>query len=92
MSTLELAKEQLQNIFPERLAYLVKSSGLSLQQIADGVGVTKQHIIRLKNGKSLPSAILVLALARFFEVDPSYFYSPIDIPGEVLEGLRANPR
>jgi len=90
MTTLEASRAHFRSVFPQQLSRLVKASELSLQQIADGVGITKQHIIRLKNGKSLPSAILLLALAWFFDIDPDYFYSPLEtISEEVLDNIRA---
>ena len=39
---------------------------MSQQQLADAVGVTRQTIFSIEKGKFIPSALLALKIARFF--------------------------
>ena len=44
-----------------------KERGMTQQQLAVGVGVSRQTIISLENGKYSPSIELAFRLARLFE-------------------------
>lgn len=39
---------------------------MSQQQLADAIGVTRQTIFSIEKGKFVPSALLALKIARFF--------------------------
>lgn len=39
---------------------------ITQQQLADGVGVSRQTIHAIENGRFVPSALLALKIARFF--------------------------
>jgi putative transcriptional regulator len=39
---------------------------MSQQDLADAVGVTRQTIFSIEKGKFIPSALLALKIARFF--------------------------
>jgi putative transcriptional regulator len=39
---------------------------MSQQELADAVGVTRQTIFSIEKGKFVPSALLALRIARFF--------------------------
>ena len=39
---------------------------MSQQELADAVGVTRQTIFSIEKGKFIPSALLALKIARFF--------------------------
>ena len=41
---------------------------MSQQQLADAVGVTRQTISSIERGKFVPSALLALKVARYFNV------------------------
>lgn len=57
-----------------RLKDLRIKSGQSLQQVADGVGVSKAHIWELESGKSTnPGVELLKRLAEHFKVTVGYF-------------------
>ncbi len=58
--------------FGDRLHKLRKSRGLSLEEVALGVGVTSSHISQLENGKRNPSFSLISALSNYFDVDPTF--------------------
>lgn len=57
----------------ERLYHLRKKRGLSLEEVALGVGVTSSHISQIENGKRQPSFKLLSDLANFFDMEPAFF-------------------
>jgi transcriptional regulator with XRE-family HTH domain len=55
--------------FAKRLADLRMSKGMSLQQVADKVGISKAHVWNLEKGQAdNPSMELVLKFAELFRV------------------------
>ena len=65
----------------ERLFDLRQGAKLSLQKVADGVGVSKAHIWELEKGRtSNPSFELVQKLATFFGVTPEALIGTTDAP------------
>jgi putative transcriptional regulator len=40
---------------------------MSQQELADAIGVTRQTIYSIEKGKFVPSTLLALAIAKFFE-------------------------
>ena len=48
---------------------------LSQEALADGVGVTRQTIISIEKGRFVPSTLLALKIAKFFNkrVDEIFF-------------------
>jgi len=54
--------------FGKKLRALREKHGLSSRQLAAEVGYTHGQLIRLENGENMPSAELVLKLARYFNV------------------------
>lgn len=51
-----------------RLRILRLTRGLSQEELAQALGVTRQSILAIENGKYLPSIGLALKIARFFEL------------------------
>ena len=49
------------------VSLLRNSAQLTQQQLADGVGVTRQTIIAIEKGNYTPSVLLALKVARFFK-------------------------
>tara|TARA_R110001606_G_scaffold377900_1_gene537352 strand:- start:70 stop:396 length:327 start_codon:yes stop_codon:yes gene_type:complete len=57
----------------DRLTELRKAKKVSLQVVADAVGVSKTHIYELEKGKaSNPSLNLLMGLADFYDVSLDY--------------------
>lgn len=54
--------------------------GFTQKQIAEGIGVTEQAYQRYEYGKVVPSALVLLALADFFEVSLDYLVGRSDEP------------
>jgi len=72
----------------EKLKTLRQKAGQSLQQVADGVGVSKVHIWELEKGSSQnPSLDLLRRLAAHFKVPINYFHDD-EIEPKQAEALR----
>lgn len=52
--------------------------GLTQQQMADAVGVTRQTIIALEKGEYNPSLLLALQLARLLETSVDELFALVD--------------
>lgn len=52
--------------------------GLTQQQMADAVGVTRQTIIALEKGEYNPSLLLALQLARLLETSVDDLFALVD--------------
>lgn len=65
-----------------RIAKLRKEKGLTLQQVADAIGVGNNTISRYENGKREPNLATWLKLANYFNVSVSYITGASDEPGK----------
>lgn len=69
----------------QRIAELRQIKGVSLQQVAGNVGVSKAHIWQLEKGNAdNPALGLVVSLARYFGVSVSYLAGE-DYAGQPLD-------
>lgn len=55
-----------------RIAELRKTKGLTLQQVADAIGVGNNTISRYENGKREPSQNTMIKLSKYFDVPVNY--------------------
>jgi Zn-dependent peptidase ImmA (M78 family)/DNA-binding XRE family transcriptional regulator len=62
---------------PERLRLARQLSGLSLEAVGDGVGISRQYLHQLETGARDPSPDLKSALAAMLDVAVSFFESPL---------------
>ena len=51
-----------------RLEEIRKQRGLRQEELAEAMGVSRQTICSLENGRYNPSVILAIKLARYFEM------------------------
>ncbi len=59
-------------------------NALSLQDLADLVGVSKQMISKYEKGDSMPSSKMLIKLAKSLKVKVDYFFAPSSVElGEV---------
>ena len=65
-------------IFNNRLKELRKNKKLSQEQLAKRAGLTKTSINHWENGKCLPNANAIVALARYFGVTTDYLLGESD--------------
>jgi putative transcriptional regulator len=66
-------KQTLHNIILD----LRTTQGVTQQELADAVGVSRQTIIAIEKGNYTPSVTLALALATYFDthVEDIFFYA-----------------
>ena len=57
-----------------------KEKGLTQKQVADGLGITEQSYQRYEYGKIVPSALVLIALADYFDVSLDYLVGRSDDP------------
>lgn len=59
-------------------------NGLSLQEVADHIGVSKQMINKYEQGKSIPTSEKLIALSKLFHQKVDYFFRKMDFTiGEI---------
>ena len=51
---------------------------MSQQKLADAIGVTRQTIFSIEKGKFVPSTLLALKIARFFEKSVEEIFFIVD--------------
>ena len=54
--------------FSEKLIRLRKREGISQEELAVAIGVTRKTINTVETGKFIPSTVLALKIARYFGV------------------------
>ncbi|KAA3655951.1 MAG: XRE family transcriptional regulator [Chloroflexi bacterium] len=54
--------------FGEKLHMLRQSRGLTLRVLGDKLEVHHTYVSQLEKGKSIPNAIMILKIARYFDV------------------------
>ena len=54
--------------------------GLTQKQVADGIGITEQAYQRYEYGKTVPSALVLISLADYFDVTLDYLVGRSDDP------------
>lgn len=65
--------------FIKRLKELRKENGLTLVQLEKAIGISKSSISEWENGQSVPNALAIITLAKFFEVTSDYLLGLSDI-------------
>jgi putative transcriptional regulator len=58
-----------------RIAELRAAKGLSQQQLADAIGVSRKTISTVETGRFTPSVVIALQLARYFAVSVEQIFS-----------------
>jgi transcriptional regulator with XRE-family HTH domain len=60
-------------VIAERIRQAWLAAGFTHEQLADTVGMTKQAISKYENGKSKPTASVIMKLAKALDQEPTYF-------------------
>jgi Zn-dependent peptidase ImmA (M78 family)/DNA-binding XRE family transcriptional regulator len=68
----------MSSTFAFRLKHARLRSGLSLQQVADEVGLSKQMINKYEQGKSMPASDTLISLARLLQVKVDQLFRKSD--------------
>jgi putative transcriptional regulator len=56
----------MQGIIENRIEHFRQKEGMTQEELAHAVGVTRQTIIALEKGNYTPSVLLALRIAKFF--------------------------
>jgi Zn-dependent peptidase ImmA (M78 family)/transcriptional regulator with XRE-family HTH domain len=76
--------EQMEAIIGQRIRNSRIYKGLSLQEVADNIGVSKQMINKYELGKSVPTSEKLIALSRLFNQKIDYFFRKPEVTiGEI---------
>ncbi|MFQ5615104.1 MAG: helix-turn-helix domain-containing protein [Anaerolineales bacterium] len=77
----------------QRLARLMATSMETDGALAKYLGVSRQQVIKLRQGKVDPRASQIVKLAQRFGVDPGFFIEdePLRIEEEIIENIRVSP-
>ena len=78
---------------PEKLYALRKKSGLSQEQLAEALNVSRQAISKWEGGSATPESDKLLALSNYFGVSLDYLLkdgAPNAAPAEAQEEHRTN--
>lgn len=64
----------MQSIFSSRLKAARKMAGLSMQELADKLGVTKQAIGKYEQGAMQPNSTVLIKMAQALDIKVDYFF------------------
>ncbi len=64
--------------FCERLKFLRAERGLTQKDVAKAIGVAQSAVTFWENGKRVPNALAIIALAKFFDVSADYLLGLTD--------------
>lgn len=74
----------MESIIGQRIRNSRVHKGLSMQEVADTIGVSKQMINKYEQGKSMPTSEKLIALSKLFHQKIDYFFrKPEVIIGEI---------
>lgn len=71
--------------FSEKLYEIRKNSGLSQEELAEKIGVSRQSVSKWETGQAMPEYEKLLALCEYFKVSVDSL-----LKGEDMEGKEAN--
>ena len=78
--------------FSEKLAGLRRREGLSQEQLADRLGVTRQSVSKWEGGSALPELSKLVALSEMFHVSVDYLVKDyLEEPEALPEKIPASP-
>ena len=58
--------------FSEKLPALRRKAGLSQEQLADRLGVTRQSVSKWESGTAMPELVKLISLSELFDVSVDY--------------------
>ena len=62
----------------DRIQYLRKAKGISQEELAEKVGVSRQAVSKWESEQSMPDLEKVIAMSDFFEVTTDYLLKGIE--------------
>ena len=64
----------------DRIQYLRKQRGLSQEELADMVGVSRQSVSKWESEQSIPDLEKIITMSDFFEVTTDYILKGVESP------------
>jgi len=75
----------------DRIQHLRKTKGISQEELADKIGVSRQSVSKWESEQSLPDMDKIIILSDFFEVTTDYILKGIETKAQMGEaGMNAN--
>lgn len=76
--------------FSEKILSLRKSRGLTQEQLAEKLNVSRQSVSKWESGQAIPELETIVALCRVFDITTDYLLKPsemdeLSIKTEMLE-------
>ena len=65
--------------FADRILYLRKSKGISQEELADKVGVSRQAVSKWESEQSMPDVGKIIIMSDYFNVTTDYILKGIEI-------------
>lgn len=75
----------MNSAFPTRLKAARRKAGLSQEQLADALGITKQAISKYEHGKMLPDSAILIQLSKILGFKADYFFREYRISLEKVD-------
>lgn len=63
----------------DRIQYLRKSKGISQEELADKVGVSRQAVSKWESGQSMPDLEKIIIMSDYFDVTTDYILKGIEL-------------
>lgn len=81
----------------EKLIYLRKREGMTQEQLAEKIGVSRQALSKWESGETLPETLNILSLSHLFKVSTDYllndeYTSDNDLPPVIENGRMLNEK
>lgn len=74
----------------DRIQYLRKTNGLSQEELADKVGVSRQAVSKWESEQSVPDMEKIITMSNLFDVTTDYILKGIEPPKEQEEQVDAH--
>ncbi|MDA3860204.1 MAG: XRE family transcriptional regulator, partial [Melioribacteraceae bacterium] len=75
----------MNEIFAYRLKAARIQQGITIKQITEHLGISKQMVSKYENGKSMPDGKNLITLANLLKVKPNYFFNPATVSLENIK-------
>ena len=66
--------------FSEKLIQLRRKQGMSQEQLADRLGITRQSVSKWESGAALPELVKLITLSEMFQVSIDYLVKDAEEP------------
>lgn len=71
----------------EKLYDLRKKGGLSQEQLAEQLGVSRQAISKWESGKAIPESDTLISISQYFDVSLDYLLKENAAPSELISNI-----